>query len=72
MRTGLTTLTRLNREIKNIHFGYDTYALEWDWEPQFKQYGGAAEAAIKLLEYSTFAAPALPIDQALASIFDPN
>ncbi|WP_116812461.1 SbcC/MukB-like Walker B domain-containing protein [Steroidobacter cummioxidans] len=38
VRTGLTTLTKLNRELKNLRFGYDTYELDWDWVPQFKQY----------------------------------
>ncbi len=38
VRTGLTTLAKLNRELKNIQVGYDTYVLEWDWVPQFKQY----------------------------------
>jgi energy-coupling factor transporter ATP-binding protein EcfA2 len=38
VRDGSNTLQRLNRELKVIRFGYDSYELEWKWIPQFQNY----------------------------------
>ena len=38
VRGGATTLQKLNRELKTIQFGYDTYELEWEWYPKYQRY----------------------------------
>ena len=37
VRLAQSTLEKLNRELKNIAFGRDTYQLQWDWVPEFQK-----------------------------------
>jgi uncharacterized protein YPO0396 len=37
IRQGASTLQKLNRELRNIQFGTDTYALDWDWIPRLQK-----------------------------------
>lgn len=37
IRQGASTLQKLNRELKNIQFGTDTYELEWAWVPRLQK-----------------------------------
>jgi energy-coupling factor transporter ATP-binding protein EcfA2 len=50
IRQGATTLQRLNRELKNIQFGYDTYELEWAWVPRLQKVYEFFEAAEALAD----------------------
>lgn len=38
IKTGLNTLQKLNKELRNIQFGYDSYELVWKWKPRFEGY----------------------------------
>jgi uncharacterized protein YPO0396 len=37
IRQGASTLQKLNRELKNIQFGTDTFELEWAWVPRLQK-----------------------------------
>ena len=37
IRQGASTLQKLNRELKTIQFGTDTYELEWAWVPRLQK-----------------------------------
>jgi hypothetical protein len=37
VRQGASTLQKLNRELKNIQFGTDTFELEWAWVPRLQK-----------------------------------
>ena len=37
VRQGASTLQKLNRELKNIRFGTDTFELEWAWVPRLQK-----------------------------------
>jgi energy-coupling factor transporter ATP-binding protein EcfA2 len=37
IRQGASTLQKLNRELKNIQFGTDTFELEWAWLPRLQK-----------------------------------
>jgi energy-coupling factor transporter ATP-binding protein EcfA2 len=37
VRQGASTLQKLNRELKNIQFGTDTFELEWTWVPRLQK-----------------------------------
>jgi energy-coupling factor transporter ATP-binding protein EcfA2 len=37
VRQGASTLQKLNRELKNIRFGSDTFELEWAWVPRLQK-----------------------------------
>ena len=50
VRAGLYTLEKLNRELKNIPFGQDSYKLEWDWVPEFQKYFEFFEAVSELVD----------------------
>lgn len=50
VRAGLYTLEKLNRELKNIPFGQDSYRLEWDWVPEFQKYFEFFEAMSELVD----------------------
>ncbi|MBT2304545.1 ArsR family transcriptional regulator [Variovorax paradoxus] len=38
VRTGLATLAKLNKELRTIQFGYDSYELVYEWIPRFQKY----------------------------------
>lgn len=50
VRAGLYTLEKLNRELKNIPFGQDSYRLEWDWVPEFQKYFEFFEAVSEIVD----------------------
>jgi hypothetical protein len=53
VRDGGLTLSRLNRELKNIQFGYDTFELEYPWVPRLQkvyEFFEAVEGLVDTLE----------------------
>lgn len=53
VRQGASTLQKLNRELKNIRFGTDTFELEWAWVPRLQkvfEFFEAMEALVDSLE----------------------
>ena len=50
IRQGGITLQRLNKELKNIQFGYDTYELEFSWIPRLQKVYEFFEAAESLAD----------------------
>lgn len=50
VRTGLSTLLKLNKELRTIQFGYDSYELVSDWIPKFKKYFDFFEAIDRMVD----------------------
>ena len=53
VRQGATTLSRLNRHLKDIRFGNDSFELEWAWIPRMQkvhEFFDAVEGAVEGLE----------------------
>ncbi|WP_457330142.1 SbcC/MukB-like Walker B domain-containing protein [Rhizobacter sp. P5_C2] len=69
MKQGAVVLQRLNRHLKDIRFGNDSFQLEWDWIPRMKkvcEFFDAVEGAVEGLEHdrgSIFASPRLSDEQ---------
>lgn len=69
VKQGATTLSRLNRHLKNIRFGNDSFELEWDWIPRMQkvcEFFDAVEGAVEGLEHdrgSIFESPRLSDEQ---------
>jgi hypothetical protein len=56
VRQGASTLQKLNRELKNIQFGTDTFELEWAWVPRLQkvfEFFEAMEGLVDSLEKDT-------------------
>ena len=56
IRQGASTLQKLNRELKNIQFGTDTFELEWAWVPRLQkvfEFFEAMEGLVDSLEKDT-------------------
>jgi len=56
VRQGASTLQKLNRELKNIRFGTDTFELEWAWVPRLQkvfEFFEAMEGLVDSLEKDT-------------------
>jgi energy-coupling factor transporter ATP-binding protein EcfA2 len=65
IRQGATTLQKLNRQLKSIRFGTDSYELQWDWVPRLQkvyEFFEAMEDVVDRLEREQ--------DKAKGSIFD--
>lgn len=68
VRQGASTLQRLNRYLQDIHFGADTFRLEWDWVPRMQkvfEFFEAVEAVVEGLDRehgSIFESPLLADD----------
>ncbi|WP_284618531.1 hypothetical protein [Aquabacterium humicola] len=73
MKQGAATLTRLNRQLKDIRFGNDSFQLEWDWIPRMQgvhEFFDAVEGAVDGLEQdrgSIFESPRLTDKQRTAA-----
>jgi len=69
VKQGATTLSRLNRHLKDIRFGNDSFELEWDWIPRMQkvcEFFDAVEGAVEGLEHdrgSIFESPRLSDEQ---------
>ena len=69
VKQGAVTLQRLNRHLQDIHFGNDTFKLEWDWIPRMQkvyEFFEAVEGVVEGLERergSIFASPLLSDEQ---------
>ena len=69
VRQGATTLSRLNRHLKDIRFGNDSFELEWAWIPRMQkvhEFFDAVEGAVEGLEHdrgSIFESPRLSDEQ---------
>jgi len=69
VKQGAVVLQRLNRHLKDIRFGNDSFQLEWDWIPRMKtvcEFFDAVEGAVEGLEHdrgSIFASPRLSDEQ---------
>jgi energy-coupling factor transporter ATP-binding protein EcfA2 len=69
VRQGATTLSRLNRHLKDIRFGNDSFELEWNWIPRLQkvcEFFDAVEGAMEGLEHdrgSIFESPRLSDEQ---------
>jgi DNA repair exonuclease SbcCD ATPase subunit len=53
VKQGATTLSRLNRHLQDIHFGSDSFRLEWDWIPRLQkvyEFFEAVEGVVEGLE----------------------
>ncbi len=61
IRQGASTLQKLNRELKNIQFGTDTFELEWAWVPRLQKVFEFFEAMEGLVD---------SLDKDTGSIFD--
>ena len=61
IRQGASTLQRLNRELKSIQFGTDTFELEWAWVPRLQKVFEFFEAMEGLVD---------SLDKDTGSIFD--
>ncbi len=54
VKQGAATLSRLNRHLKGIRFGNDSFELEWDWIPRMQkvcEFFDAVEGAVEGLEH---------------------
>lgn len=54
VKQGANTLSRLNRHLKGIRFGNDSFELEWDWIPRMQkvcEFFDAVEGAVEGLEH---------------------
>ena len=69
VKQGATTLSRLNRHLKDIRFGSDSFELAWDWIPRMQkvcEFFDAVEGAVEGLEHdrgSIFESPRLSDEQ---------
>lgn len=69
VKQGATTLSRLNRHLKDIRFGNDSFELEWNWIPRMQkvcEFFDAVEGAVEGLEHdrgSIFESPRLSDEQ---------
>jgi len=69
VKQGATTLSRLNRHLKDIRFGNDSFELEWAWIPRMQkvhEFFDAVESAVEGLEHdrgSIFESPRLSDEQ---------
>lgn len=69
VKQGAATLARLNRHLKDIRFGADSFELEWAWIPRMQkvhEFFDAVEGAIDGLEHdhgSIFESPRLSDEQ---------
>lgn len=69
VKQGATTLSRLNRHLKDIRFGNDSFELEWAWIPRMQkvhEFFDAVEGAVEGLEHdrgSIFDSPRLSDEQ---------
>ncbi|CAN5304073.1 hypothetical protein BH11PSE9_BH11PSE9_13750 [soil metagenome] len=69
VKQGALTLERLNRHLRDIRFGNDSFTLEWDWIPRMKkvvEFFDAVEGVVEGLERergSIFASPLLSDEQ---------
>lgn len=69
VKQGAAILQRLNRHLKDIRFGNDSFQLEWDWIPRMQkvcEFFDAVEGAVEGMEHdrgSIFESPRLSDEQ---------